>query len=155
MKFTRKTQIMILVVVTVLLLIGLSVYAMINRKRNKEEIEELYRLIRKGVGALGNDFKTLLDKVAPDNRNQSRLLNAAKSIYGAFYWTDVLGFKHRNIDDDEEAVLNTLKKLTKGEVKAMMNVFAKEYGVELDDFLKSYNSETELKSYYTVLSNLN
>ena len=51
--------------------------------------------------------------------------------------------------------MNTLKKLTKGEVKAMMSVFAKEYGVDLDDFLKSYNTETELKSYYTVLSNLN
>ena len=155
MKLSRKQQWIVALVVILLIIAGLGIYGVRNRKRVQEEVDELYRLIRKGVGALGKDIKTILDKVSPDNRNPTKLLEAAKSLYKAFWWEDLFGFKHRQLDDDEEAVINILKKLTKGEVKAMIPVFAREYGKELDDFLREYNTSDTLKTYYTTVANLN
>lgn len=154
MKLTKQHKIIIVIVVILLIAGGLTYYGHKNKQKLQEEMDEIFRIIRKGVGAMGIDIKTILDKVVPDNRNTKKLADSAKAIYKAFFWTDLLGYERRNIDDDEETVRNTLKKMTKGEVKAMMPVFAKEYGISLDEFLNKYNNEEELKSYYTTVSNL-
>lgn len=154
MKLTRQHKIIIVIVVILLIAAGISFYGYKNKQKLQEEMDEVYRIIKKGVGAMGIDLKTILDKVQPDTRNAKRLMDSVKAIYKAFFWEDIFGSVHRNVDDDEDAVRNTFKKMTKGEVKAMLPVFAKEYGISLDEFLSKYNNEEELKTYYTTVSNL-
>jgi hypothetical protein len=100
-------------------------------------------------------MKSILDKVVPDASNQKKLLNAADAIYKAFFWKDIFGYVHRNLDDDEEAVQKTLRSLTKREAKALLATFEKQYGIELDDFLEEYNNTDTLNTYYNIVQSLN
>lgn len=150
----RKYKIIIAVVVILILLSGAAFYGLENRKKNKEEIDELYRIIRNKIGAKGTDIKSILDKVVPDGSNQKKLLSASEAIYKAFFWNDIFGYEHRNIDDDEDAVRNTLRGLTKREAKALLTTFEKQYGEELDDFLEKYNNADTLNTYYTIVQSL-
>lgn len=151
---------LILLLIAVILLI---VYGFLNKRKKQAQVEELYRLIDGEIGANGKDIKALVDKVAIDeaflkekaSNGLTKASNSAKIIYEAFLWKDPLTKAYwPRVDDDEEAVKRTLQIKTKGQVKAVMMTFGKEYGQELDDFLRKYNSDQELNEYYTIVSKL-
>ncbi|HEX8546142.1 MAG TPA: hypothetical protein VF691_04220 [Cytophagaceae bacterium] len=158
-----KRNIKSITVILLILVIAIAFYAFTNKKKKAAMASELYRIIDGEIGLEVSDLKTLLDKVAPDEKylrdkasnGLTKAANSAQILWEAFLWKDPISKSFwRRADDDEEAVRKTLQIKTKAQVKAVMLEFAKKYGQELDEFLRKYNNTQELKEYATIVSKL-
>lgn len=160
-KFIVK-HIRVILILTSLALLGIVAFAIVNRKKKKAKLDELFRLIDENIGVNGPDFKSIMDKVKPDQRfsidklsnGKTRADNAAQIIYEAYFTIYPLIGYQRRLTDDNAAVKNVLKGRTKAEIKTIQIAFATKYGEELSDFLKKYNTAKELNEFYTIINNL-
>ena len=125
-----------LVILFVLLLISssIAIYSHRRRQRIDAEIALVDEILAKQIGIEGTDIKSLIQ--GSSTANGFDALPVAQSIYKAKGW----------LNDDEEAIYKAFQGRNKAQVAAIYNAFVGHYGMDLDEYLKSF---LDLESEYS------
>jgi ABC-type Zn2+ transport system substrate-binding protein/surface adhesin len=141
----KKKIIFIGFVFVILLAIGITIYAIMRKRKVDKKVHIISAAIDQGVGELGTDIDSvLLNTVAANYALPASDLKKLKDAKGSWYSID-----------HPEYINQVLAGKTKAQDKAIINQFQVKYGIKFNDHLNDIFSDTtgyDTAGYNSVLN---
>ena len=136
--FTKKHMF----IVAIVLVVALTVYLLYSRKKKKDEVSEL-------IDAIDTDYKVVENSITDELKD----VDSDPSYNPQADYDTLVGAKGV-FWDDEEAVFETLSKLSKSQIKAVDDMFKAKQGVSLETFLKTnFLGQSDMDKATNIMKN--